>query len=137
MNEPPGSADFIMEVGTPTDLATTLHHALPPWIVARTRKRPSTTTPVAAGVAKKRKAFVTNDKGAVISTDFYNERPKQKTVYPKTADERKTSSEQQIHGTNLTCILDTGSDVNLLGRKHLKEFEKLAYLSQLRKPKHL
>ena len=70
------------------------------------------------------KAFVTNDKGAIISTDFYHERPRQKTVYLWTSDERKTSSEQQIHGTNLTCILDTGSEVNLLGHKHLKEFEK-------------
>ena len=87
MNEPPGSAEFIMEVGTPTDLATPSHHALSPRIVARTRKRPCTTTQVVARVAKKRKAFVTNDKGAVISTGFYNERPKQKTVCPKTADE--------------------------------------------------
>ena len=108
IKEPPGSAEFIMEVGTPRDLATPSHHAVPPRIVARTRtrpstttqvaahlktlahhalpprvvagtqKRPCTTTPVAARVAKKRNDFVTNEKGATISTDFYNERPKQK-----------------------------------------------------------
>ena len=77
-----------------------------------------------ARVAKKRKTFVNHDKGTIISTDFYNERSRPYTVYPNTAGEVKTSSEQQIHGANLTCILDTGSDVNLLGRKHLKEFAK-------------
>ena len=154
MNEPTGPADFIMEVGTPLHLDTPSHHAVPQRMVARTRTRPSTTTRVAthlktrpnravprrivAGtrkrlcptttivtrVTKKRKAFVKHDKSTIISTDFYNERSRPDTVYPKTAGEVKTSSEQQIHGANLTCILDTGSDVNLLGRKHPKEFAK-------------
>ena len=77
-----------------------------------------------ARVAKKQKTSVNHDRGTFISTDSSNERSRSDTVYPKTADEVKTSSEQQIHGANLTCILDTGSDVNLLGRKHLKEFAK-------------
>ena len=76
--------------------------------MARTRKRPDTTNPAFARVTKKRKAFVTNDKGAVFSTGFYNEQPKQNAAYPTTEDESTTSSEQQIHGTSLTCIIDTG-----------------------------
>lgn len=40
-----------------------------------------------------------------------------------TADAGKNSSVEQIHGENLTFTL-TGSDVNLLGRKHLREFAK-------------
>ena len=107
-----------------TQLSIPLHHSIPSRRVARTRKRPGTTDPAVARVTKKLKAFVTNDKGAVFSTVFYNDQPKRNTAYPTNSDENTTSSEQRIHGTILTCILDTGSDVNLLGRKHLKEFAK-------------
>ena len=124
MNEPTGPADFSNEVGTLSDPATLPNYAVPQRIVAGTRKRLCPTTTMVARVAKKRKTFVNHDKGTIISTDSYNERSIPDTAYPKTAGEVKTSSEQQIHGANLTCILDTGSDVSLLGRKHLKEFAK-------------
>ena len=124
MDEPTSPADFSKEVGTLAHPATFPNHAVPQRIVAGTRKRLCPTTTMVARVTKKRKAFVKHDKGTIISTGFYNERSRPDTVYPKTAGEGKTSSEQQIHGANLTCILDTGSDVNLLGRKHLKEFAK-------------
>ena len=117
------SADFNFEFGDPMDLGTPSAHALPARMVARMRKRPLTTTPVESDVAKKRKTFVTNDKGAVIATEFQNEMPRLKPVYPKTGNAGQTSSEQQIYGTNLTCIFDTISEVNLLGNKHLKEMK--------------
>ena len=69
-NEWPCSADFSIEFGDPMDLDAPSAHALSARMVARMRKRPLTTTPVDANVAKKHKTFVTNDKGAVIATGF-------------------------------------------------------------------
>ena len=85
-NELKRSADFNIEIGDPMDLGTLLAHAFPARMVARMRKRPLTTTPVEDNFSKKRKTFVTNDKGAVIATGFQNGIPRQNTVYPKTAD---------------------------------------------------
>ena len=104
-----------MELDAPSE------HALRARMLARTRKRPRTTSQVDA-LGRKRKTFVTDDKGAVVLTGFQNEILPPKAVYPKTTDASHASSEQHIHGSNLTCILDTGSEVNLLGRKHPKDF---------------
>ena len=73
-------------------------------------------------IEKGSRRFVTDNKGKVIATGFHTE----------TTDENNSSSKQKIYGANESCIIKTGSDVNLLGRKHLGVFENPASLTRLR-----
>ena len=88
--------------------------------MARVRKRSYSSAQHEALNRKRLKTFVTDNKGKVIATGFNIEQP----VYDGTTDESKRSSKKKIYGVNESCIIDTGSDVNLLGRKHLGVFEK-------------
>ena len=124
-NELQRSAEFSIEVGDPMNLDTAMSHALPARMVARMHKLPLTTTPVEANAAKKRKTFVTNDKGTVIASGLQNEISRQKPVHPKTANASQNSSEKQIHGANLTCTLDTGSKVSFAWQQTSQRVENI------------
>ena len=100
-------------IGT-SDLDDPSAHAFPASIVARVRKRPHSSAQRGALNRKRLKTYVTDNKGKVTATGFHIE----------TTDENNSSSKEDIYGANESCILDTGSDVNLLGRKHLSVFEK-------------
>ena len=96
------------------DLDDPSAHAFHARIVARVRKRSHPSTQNGALNRKRLKTFATDNKGKVVATGFHTE----------TKDEHNSSSNQAIYGANESCIIDTGSEVNLLGRKHLSVFEK-------------
>ena len=107
------SFDLNNETIVTSDLDDPSAHAFPAKIVARVRKRPHSSAQHGALNRKRLKTFVTNNKGKVVATGFHIE----------TKDENNSSSKQTIYGANESCIIDTGSDVNLLGRKHLSVFD--------------
>ena len=119
-NERQRSVHFDNEVVFEANLVKPSAHAISARIVARVRKRPYSSTHIEASSTKKLKTFVTDNKGKVIATGFHNE----KRVHKDNTDASQPSSKQQIYGDNASCIVGTSSDINLLGRKHLKEFEK-------------
>ena len=69
-NERQCSAEFSIEVDDPMDLDTPSAHALPARMVARMRKRPLTTTPVDANVAKSIKPLSQTTKAQSSPSDF-------------------------------------------------------------------
>ena len=88
--------------------------------MARVRWRPYSSTQQGVLSIKTLKTFVTDNNVEFIATGFHNEN----TVHNGVTDASQISSKQQIYGANESCIVDTGSDVNMLGRKHLRVFEK-------------
>ena len=118
--EKPFSVDFNKEVDSVIVLHVPSAYATPASIVARVRKRLYSSTRKGALSRKKLKTFVSDDTGRVIAAGFHNENP----VHKETTDESQLSSKQHIYGANESCIVDTGSDVNRLVRKHLRVFEK-------------
>lgn len=88
-------------------------HAFPARMVARVHKRPYIDSHTRNWSSKKLKTFVTNDKYKLIAKGFR----KKKRVDKYRMNASLASSEQHIHGTYTTFIIETGAYVNLVGHK--------------------